>query len=180
MLVAHEKWSIEEMTLSVEKLQQLWKVLQKHKTLFTDLTRGDPANFLRTVMAPGTMWFEIREHKVLIGIIWFGDIQQVVDCTGHMVFFDRRPAEKAPVCRKLMGWMFNNLPMERITVTPPVIYHGTIRLLEHLGFFLEGRRYRAVPLGGKWVDQCIYGITRNEFLTGEPDWDRRSCELSVR
>ena len=100
----------------------------------------------------------------MVGIVWFGDMDQVVDCTAHMVFFDRQPAEKLELCRTLMQWMFDQFPLHRITVTPPAIYHATIRLLEKLGFTKEGCKREAVLLGGKWNDQLIFGITRKEAL----------------
>lgn len=159
-----DKWAVREMQLSPKKIEALWEILQKYKTLFSDLTRADSSNFVQVLATPHTMWFEVIEYDAIVGIIWFGDLYQVVDCTAHVVFLDRQPSEKVEVCRVLMKWMFDNFPLHRITVTPPAIYHATIRLLEKLGFEKEGCKREAILLGGKWNDQMIYGITRNEAM----------------
>ena len=161
-IVQVDKWTIHEMELSKEKVSALWEILQRYKTIFSDITKMDPGNFVQAITSPESMWFEVREHDILIGIIWFGDMHQVVDCTAQMVFFDRRPAEKLEVCRAMMKWMFRSFPIHRITVTPPAIYHAVIRLLEKLGFKREGCKREAVLMGGKWNDQLIYGLTRTE------------------
>jgi hypothetical protein len=150
------------MQLSAEKLGLLWKMIQRHKTLFSDLTRGDALNFINTITAPDTLWFEVREHGVLVGIIWFGDLAQVVDYSAHMMFFDKRPSEKADVCKALIKWMFKTFPIHRITVNVPALYHGVIRLMKKIGLRQEGCKRGAVLLYGKWNDMSIFGITRSE------------------
>lgn len=157
-------FSVEPMVVSPDKIRLIWQRLQKHKTLFSDLTRGNVGLFVREIMDSNTLWFEVRNRGVLVGLIWFEELGQVIDCVVHIVFFDRQPNEKVAVCRELMKWMFNNFPLQRITVTPPAIYYGTIRLLGVLGFTKEGCKRRAVLLGGKWNDVLIYGITREEVV----------------
>jgi len=161
-LLVVDRWTIYELELTREKITALWNLLQKYRTLFSDITYQDAGNFVQAVTANDSLWFEVREHDAIVGIIWFGDIHQVVDCTVHVVFFDRKPAEKIEVCRAVMRWMFKNFPIHRITVTPPTIYLATVRLLERLGFTREGTKREAVLMGGQWNDQAIYGITRTE------------------
>lgn len=155
-------WTVCPLTLTQEKINGLWVMLQRYKTLFSDLTRGDTDNFVRTLGARSTMWFEVRKHGVIVGIIWFGDMWQVTDCTGHMVFFDRAPAEKLELCKAVVRWMFDNFPLQRMTVMPPEIYWAIGRLLPRLGFRREGCKREAILIGGKWVNQLIFGITRSE------------------
>jgi hypothetical protein len=157
-----DKWSVNEMRMSYEKFLLLWQMLQRYPTLFSDLTRGDQENFLNTVSAPHTMWFEVRTHGVLIGIIWFGEMHQITDCLAHLVFFDRQPAEKVHVCKHMVKWMFKNFPLQRISVTPPEVYHGTVRLVRQIGFVKEGIRRKSALLGNRWKDQALFGITREE------------------
>lgn len=161
-IVKVDRWSVREMELTPEKAEAIWSMLQRYRTLFSDLTRGDVANFVQVLTAPHTMWFEVVDHNVIIGIIWFGDLWKVTDCSAHMVFFDRRPAEKAELCRELVKWMFKKFPLRRITVMPPAIYHATLRLLQKIGFKQEGCIRSAILLGGKWNDQMIFGILRDE------------------
>ena len=157
-----DRWTVREVELTPEKIQALWEQLKKYKTLFSDLTRNNPENFVKIITDKDTMWFEVIEYDVIVGIIWFGEMWRGVDCVGHMVFFDRSPSEKVDVCKEMVRWMFANFPINRITVMPPIIYHATIRLLEKIGLKREGCLRESVLIGGKWNDQVIYGILRSE------------------
>lgn len=158
-----DRWTVRELELTQEKTLAVWQMLQRYKTLFSDLTRGKPSEFVQALTNPNNLWFEVIEYDVIIGIIWFSDLSQITDCTAHMVFFDRKPTEKAEVCREMIRWMFNNFPLNRITVTPPAMYHATIRLLKRLGMKYEGCKRQSVLIGGKWNDQHFYGILRSEI-----------------
>lgn len=161
------KWEIGEMDLTWSKVLILWERLQQFKTLFSDLTRKDFANWLNTLSQPNSMWFEVREigTQDIVGIIWFGGLSSIIEAEGHMVFFDRKPMEKLAVSRELVSWMFRSFPLRRITVELPEIYHGTMRLLERLDFSREGCKREAVLLGGKWLGMRIYGLTRSTWET---------------
>lgn len=156
------EWQARHMSLNPEKLGMMWQLIQRHKTLFSDLTKGDEENFVAAITAPNSMWFEILKHDTVVGIIYFSDMHQVIDCNIHMVFFDRMPAEKYAVTKELIRWMFDNFPLQRMTSTPPEIYFATIKLAKRIGFRLEGSKREAVLLGGKWLNQTIFGITRSE------------------
>lgn len=157
-----DRWTVRECELSPQKVDALWLQLQKYRTLFSDITKGDKSNFIRVITAPHTMWFEVVEYDVIVGIIWFGELWQVTDCVAHMVFFDRQPSEKIELCKAVVRWMFDNFPLQRMSVTPPAIYHATIRVLEKIGFKREGCKRDAVLLGGKWNHQLLFGILRHE------------------
>jgi RimJ/RimL family protein N-acetyltransferase len=156
-------WFVREMVLTWEKVQQLWKLVQRHRLLFSDLTRNDFGNFFHALTQPKTLWFEVwRGDEELVGLVWLSDLEMTVDGVAHMVFFDRQPAEKKLVCRELIKWVFRQYPLHRVTVTPPELYFATHRLLKALGFKLEGKKREAVMLGGRWTDVRIYGLTRSE------------------
>jgi len=157
-----DKWTVCDLTLSPAKVDLLWKVIRRHQTLFSDLTRNDPDNFLRALTAPHTIWLEVRERDVLVGIIWFGELHQIVDVNAHMAFFDRMSHAKIEVCRAVVKWMFHNFPINRMSVSPPRIYTATIRLMHKLGFTEEGVKRQSILIHGKWHDQILFGITRDE------------------
>lgn len=162
IVAIYDRWTARDLALSPEKFEAVWELLSRHKTLFSDITRGDEDNFIFTVLQRNSFWFEVVEYDTVVGIIWFGDLHQIVDCSAHMVFFDRRPAEKIHITKKVVQWMFNNTAIHRVSVPIPSIYHSTIRLLGRMGFKHEGTKREALLLGGNWVGQCIYGITRPE------------------
>lgn len=164
-IIAIDRWTIHELSLSLPKIDAIWKQLSKYKTLFSDITRGDPSTFAKAVLSPSMMWFEVRNDLGdLVGLVYFDELHKVTDCRAHMMFFDRKPAEKCELMRELMKWMFDRFPLQRMTVEPPVIYHAVVRLLRRLKFTEEGVKRQSMLIGGKWNDQFIFGITRGEVL----------------
>jgi len=162
-IVSVDQWSVHDVAFTIDKIKATWELLQRHKTLFSDLTREDPGNFIKAIMSSNMLWYEVRDHGVLVGFIWFTDLHQVVDYTVHLVFFDRQPAEKLFVCKKVLSWMFKAFPVHRITGFPPEIYRATIRLMKNLGFEIEGTKRESVLIGGRWNNQVVMGITRTDW-----------------
>ena len=162
MLMQVERWTVQDMTLTPEKIKQVWKMLKRQRTLFSDLTTNDVSNFVNVITAPNSIWFEVREHGAIVGLVFFSDLHQIVDCTAHMVFFDRNIMEKQKVCVMLIQWMFREFPLQRMSVTPPRLYKKTIHLLKTIGFQQEGLKRRASLIGGRWWDQAMFGLTRAE------------------
>lgn len=156
-------WQVKVMTLTPEKAKELWDIMQTYKTLFSDLTRNDFGNFLNVLLEKRTLWFEVWSMDNLVGVIWLTEMEQVIDATVHMVFFDRQPAEKKLVCRRMLQWVFSQYPLHRISVSIPQLYHATHRLVKSLGFTAEGTKREAVLIGGKWNDLLLYGMTRAEL-----------------
>jgi hypothetical protein len=162
-LFAVGNWTVHGLTLSGDKLKWLWDKTHEHKTLYSDLTRDDPDNFVMAMLHPGTVWLEIWEDNTkIVGMLWVTNLEQAVDANVHMMYFDRRPAEKDEVTMTAIRWFFREFPVHRLTAELPMIYHATIRLLERMGFKREGIKREALLIGGKWNDQAIYGITRAE------------------
>lgn len=161
-LFATDRWVVREVRLTQPKIDTMWELIQRHRSLFSDITRGNKGALLSILNDQSSMWFEIIEADVIVGFVYFNELHQVTDCNAHMVFLDRRPAEKAAVCRQLTKWMFQKFPLHRMTVTPPVIYYGTVRLVERIGFRREGTKRESVLMGGRWLDQAMLGITRAE------------------
>lgn len=162
MYIESGKWTVKDLTLSPDKLKQVWYMLRRHRTLFSDLTSDDLNNFITVVTSSNSMWFEVRERGVLVGIIWFGDLHLITECLGHIVFFDRNIFDKEELCVLTMKWMMRSFPLQRISVTPPVLYRRTIRFLKNIGFKQEGLKRRVSLIGGRWWDSAMFGITRDE------------------
>jgi len=162
--VSYGPWEAREMRLTWDKVSALWDMLCRHKTLFSDLTRGDVGNYVRLLIQPHTYWLEICDENDLVGIIYFDSFDEVVDIRGHMVFFDRKPAEKVELCRLVVQYMFENFAINRITVPVPALYHATARLMKKLGLTHEGTMRDKMLIGGRWHDVLIFGITRREVL----------------
>lgn len=151
-----------EMDMTVEKVQWMWTEMCKYRTLFSDLTRGSAENFTALITDPTSFWIEVWNEKELCGLMYFTNMQWKIDCEAHLVFFDRKPREKAMLCRLVAKWMFDNFPLNRITATVPHIYHYTLRLTAAIGFTQEGIKRQSQLMGNQWVDEIIFGLLRSE------------------
>ena len=153
------------MELGWPKIVRLWDKVKEHKTLFSDLTRDNFVNFVGYLTQAQSIWLEIYQDGELIGIVCFTGMQSIVDIEVHMVVFDRRPAEKLPIMKEIVRYMFKNFPINRITAHTPVIFYATIRLLKKLGFTEEGCKRQAMCISDRWFDVTMHGITREEVMS---------------
>lgn len=162
------RFTVKHLSMTWPKLRLLWEQLQQFRTLFSDLTKGDLDNFLRYVGSESTLWLEIWEEKrpntpaELIGLFMCDNLHHIVDIDAHILFLDRDVAGRASVCRAIAAWLFETLPIQRITVQPSQLAHAAIRLVRNIGFKQEGKKRQALLLGGRWVDVYIFGLTRQE------------------
>lgn len=163
-VLAWDRWKVVELALTLEKTKWLWDEMSRYRTLFSDFTRGDAGNFYDVVNTPGSLWLEILDAGKTVGIIYWTGLLNVVDADIHLIFFDRKPAEKVELCKQIGRWFFKEFPgCVRVTATLPIIYHATIRLAERIGFKWEGCKRRSQLMGGKYVDEVILGLLYEEL-----------------
>lgn len=165
ILVDHPRWRVHEMQFNREKLKWLWNQSKQYSTLYTDLTRGDEQSFVNLVTSPDTYWMEVMDqaNDEIIGLLYLTEIDPAVDCKIHSMFFDRRPAEKVDLCRDALKHVADKFYFHRMTAAIPSIYHATRRLVEKLGFVQEGERQEVYLMGGKWVNELVFGLLTSEI-----------------
>lgn len=161
-LVTCGQFTVHELLLTPDKAAYIWEMVNKFRTLFSDLTKGDVRNFLRFITDVDSIWFEIHDGEAMIGILCLTNMHKIVDTDAHIIFFDIMLSNKVQLCKEIVKWVFANFPLERISVDVPSFYHRTRRLVQNIGFKLEGERRRGVLIGGNWVNVLLFGITRGE------------------
>lgn len=155
-----KKWQVFELVLTVDKLKWIWDEMNRYRSLFSDLTRGNPEIFYDLISQKDTLWLEVREEDKMVGIIYWTSMAKMIDADIHVIFFDRKLTEKAELCREIGKWFFETCPeFNRVTATLPEIYYATIRLARKIGMKEEGRKRQSQMLGGKLVDEFIFGLT---------------------
>lgn len=156
------------MQLSKLKVEFLWKEMSKYKTLFSDFTRGNQANFLALLSDPYTYWIEILDERgSIVGVLYLTGLMQVIDANIHAIIFDRKATDKVAICKEVIEHMFDRFPaLHRITATFPIIYGMTERLVRKIGFKFEGRKREVQLIGGKWVDEVTFGLLASEVTNG--------------
>ena len=165
LIAEFDRWKVQELLITPDKIAWIWEEMNKYRSLFSSLTKGDLANFTRLFVQPDSLWFEVLdEHEDIVGLLYVMQLHKVIDCEVHILFFDRKPAEKVLLCKQVVAWVFERYPLRRMTAIVPSIYYRTIKLAKNIGFREEGRKRDAVLLGNKWVDEIILGILRHEVL----------------
>lgn len=158
-------WRVRELQLDKDKTLWLWSEMNKYKSLFSDLTRGDIQNFINILVQRDSYWMEaVDENDRMVGLLYVTQLSRTIDCEVHLIFFDRKPAEKVFLCKQVVKWIFERFPLRRMTATIPSIYYRTIKLAHSVGFKEEGRKRESQLMGNKWVDEVILGILRSEVV----------------
>lgn len=161
-MISVDRWVVEPVVWNDGKIVAVWGLLQRHPTLFSDLTRGSFDNFIANIRGQDTLVLEVKEGEVPVGFFKFQDMGQEVDCNAHVVFFDRKPIEKVQLGRLVSKWMFDSFPLRRISAEVPDIYRWTIDYAKRIGFKQEGVKRKAVCMKGQWRDTILFGLLREE------------------
>jgi Acetyltransferases, including N-acetylases of ribosomal proteins len=166
ILVCSGSWRAYELELTADKIKWLWDEMSHYRSLFNDLTRGDITNFCAVMTLEDSFWLEVTDQEDnIVGLIYWTNMSQVIDTDAHVMFFDRKPAEKVALCREAAKYFFLHNPQcNRMTATLPIIYHASIRLAKKIGFRQEGVKRQSQLMGHKYVDEVIFGLLASEIL----------------
>jgi len=145
-------------------MRWLWAELSQHRTLFSDFTRGDKESFVNLLTSKDTLWLTVKDdNDQPIGVFYVTNMLNIIDMDVHMVFFDRDLETKVELCQAIAKWLFIKWPLSRLTATIPAIYFRTRKLLLRIGFKLEGTKRKSILIGGRYVDEQIYGLLLEEI-----------------
>ena len=163
VLFEEGKWQVRSMDIRPGKAEALWAVVSKFKTLFSDMSLNSYGTFVQAITDTDSVWYEICEGDQLAALIFLQGMSKLVDIEVHILALDRMPAEKAPVVKQLIRYVFKTYPMlHRMTTQPLTIYYAAIRLAKRVGFVEEGVKREAVLVHSKWADQAILGLLRRQ------------------
>lgn len=176
-MLVFDRWELRPMSMDIRHLAETWHRLQAYPTLFSDATKGDIQNWISLLQAQNFVWYEAFEGETNVGLIYVQMDSDDADL--HIVFYDRKPAEKRELVRFFCRFLFDSLPgLARISCVVPAIYHGTCRLASAIGRW-EGTKRQAVSIGGKRVDVHLYGLLREESY-GIPDGKGKADQLNTQ
>lgn len=147
-----------------EKVTWLWGEMTKYRTLFNDYTRGSYENFVNLITLPDSYWMEVVDIPtgISVGIMYITGLSRVIDADVHLVFFDRKLANKVDICREALRPVLAKFPIHKFTAVIPEIYHATIRLAVKLGFKRVGLFRESQYIGGKWVNEVALDLLVSE------------------
>src|SRR5574338_1317634 len=101
-LLVHDRWSVHVLRLRNEQAYAVWLMLQQHPSLFEDDTSRDFSDWLRVLEKPEMVWLGIYEAHVLVGLVSLDFSPGHGNVEVHLMFFDRKPAEKAELIKMLI------------------------------------------------------------------------------
>jgi RimJ/RimL family protein N-acetyltransferase len=143
---------------------QTWTdyTLERAQAFFAELETTLP-------FAPDTPFqLAVRLEKTLIG-----DLYCKLDAAGQQaeVGFSFAPAFQgqgyaSEAVRGLLGHLFGVLGLHRVYAITDPRNTACIRLLERLGFRLEGRMLESLWFKGEWADDLYFAILKREWAMG--------------
>jgi RimJ/RimL family protein N-acetyltransferase len=128
-------------------------------------TRADADAFLNAAMSqrPESDFAIASAHEIIGGVGYHrqSDVYRLSAEVGYWVgepFWGRGIATRA--VRALSEWVFATTPVVRIYAHVFDWNPASARVLEKVGFALEGRMRRSVIKEGKIIDQLVYALVR--------------------
>ena len=115
---------------------------------------------------------ERKDTGKLVGVVGYYRAHPVLEYTDVWYVLGDRDARGLGLGREavglLVGHLFATTPVERVGATCDVENVASYRLLEGLGFRLEGTLRSALFHHSAWHDVRIYGVTRSEWSAKGP------------
>lgn len=96
-----------------------------------------------------------------VGIHFIDDYQSELGCTLARKHQGRGFATET--LKGLIDHLFNDLNKHRIVTSIDPLNIGSIKLFERLGFRKEAHFRKSLLINGKWVDDIIYAILKEEW-----------------
>jgi RimJ/RimL family protein N-acetyltransferase len=103
-----------------------------------------------------------------VGVMYINNLDAgLFDAKVHYTFFDKRQRGRLKLVKLMLRYAFQYYNFRRLSVELPNYVSSTTRkFVTDLGFVLEGKRRRAMPYKGKLYDVNLYGILREEVISG--------------
>ncbi|WP_267403063.1 MULTISPECIES: GNAT family protein [unclassified Chryseobacterium] len=116
-------------------------------------------------------WYQIlitdKETKAVIGDIgihFFGDenLQVELGITLNKFFYGKGYASEA--LKSVIDFLFNDLNKHRIMASIDPDNGDSMKLMERIGLRKEGHFKKSLFWKGKWVDDVIYAVLKEEWI----------------
>lgn len=156
--------------------------------------------YLADAFQHGKIW-EVWKNNDILGILILNELVPFLDCKAHLIFFDAKLSDKVQLCKNLLAWSYENVPLEVIRIEVPTYARALLKFIRKLGFRFEGesrpfswpqdaapisadvaklgsRKHRATLYKGVWHDVLLLSQTRDEFMASKENQHGRSEDNS--
>ena len=149
-------------TLTREKIKQLWEKQRQHDALFDDSCRGKEEKFVRGLLSPDSIIFELKDGN---GVMVLDHIIPGSRADAHLAFWDRKLSKRTEIVKQTLVWCFITKDLRRVQVWLPTYAGATRRFVcKNLGFTEEGILRNFVWYKGELFDVHVCSILREEVL----------------
>lgn len=142
----------------VDDVVNLWEHVKKFRVLFSDNVQYDLPQFTQFVMQATTVIMTVDD----VGVVYLTDVNANGTAEAHFIFWDRRIAGRHKVILSAFQWMMDLLEIQRLNISIPVYAFSALKRAKKLGLRLEGVRRKARLFEGKWHDEFLFGVLREE------------------
>ncbi len=98
-------------------------------------------------------------------------------CVGSLIHREHRGKGYFEEAKRIvLRYCFHELRLQKYNSSTIETNEGTIRHFARIGAQPEGRRRRNVFTGGRYYDDLLYGLTREEFDANDAEWKRAHGE----
>lgn len=150
----------EPLVLTDEKVRFIWDQLQQFPLVFDDFSKGRYDDFVAKFFVPNNVFIDVGPG---VGLAAGFAVKPGLDAVLHLVMFDRRLRGRESTFKEIMAYFFQRLQLHRMTAMIADDARTAVKLVERLGFKLEGTMRGALLREGRYIDQHIYGILREEM-----------------
>jgi hypothetical protein len=149
-------------SLTTEKVWELWNKVRGLDAIFSDDTRYDPVEFSKNLLKDAII-LEVEGG----GFMSLSDLHPGTYAEAHLTFWDRHLSPRRDLIRECLLWAFMFFDLQRIEVVIPSFARAIRRFLkEKLGFIEEGILRKRSKYKGEAIDQIVLALLREEVLNG--------------
>lgn len=146
--------------LTEHKVQYLWNQISQFPQVFDDFSKGNYEEFARQFFVSNNVFIDIGPD---LGLAAGFNVRPGLDAILHLVMFDRRLRGRENVFQEIMRYYFHAFKLRRMSAFIAADCLPGIKLIERLGFKLEGVMRKAVLRDHQYHDWKIYGMLQEEL-----------------
>jgi len=157
-----ETYFLQPFEATLNRVEKLWAVVQKHAPLTSDFTRGDFDFFLGYVLSPGTVFIsvfqQVDEKVEEVGVLYADTIVPGLYAKVHFIFWDLIMRGRQKVLFTALRGFMDDFKLHKVEIEVPINAYAALRRLRRMGLLPEGRRREATKQKGEWLDTLVFGV----------------------
>lgn len=158
------------------KIGELYTTFSQFDVLFSDYSANDVVLFTNMFMDPRSVWVEVYEDDVAVGVMYLTEVNPYWDAFAHLSFWDKVFVGREPVIFDTVEWAMDRYKLHRMSAEIPVTLSKYIHYVEkRLGFKKEGIKREGTIKEGERIDLQEMGLLRQDLKEARMKWAVRQA-----